>query len=251
MSTASPPSPVPPAPEPPETAERPAPAGDLSWLPGLLQLTDSFFPTGAYAHSFGLEGLTHENVIKNAATLRTFLFTAFLSGLARVDLPLAALAWRALEQPDWEQLRAVGERASALKPSREPREASENIGRQRLDMLALLHPGGVAEEYRRRGLPVNAPLAAALEGRTLGAPESAVLAAIYYSSVAGMIAAAMKLARLGQNAAQSLLAEALRRAPEFLAEAVATPLEETGFFNPWLDIAAARHETADGRLFIS
>ena len=30
-----------------------------------------------------------------------------------------------------------------------------------------------------------------------------------------------------------------------------TPLGKIGWFNPWLDIAAARHETADSRMFIS
>jgi len=28
-------------------------------------------------------------------------------------------------------------------------------------------------------------------------------------------------------------------------------LDEIGWFNPWLDIAAARHETANQRMFIS
>ena len=29
------------------------------------------------------------------------------------------------------------------------------------------------------------------------------------------------------------------------------PREDIGWFNPWLDIAAARHETAESRMFIS
>jgi urease accessory protein len=36
-----------------------------------------------------------------------------------------------------------------------------------------------------------------------------------------------------------------------MAEAVALELDAVGAFNPWWDIAAARHETADFRLFIS
>ncbi|RYD34545.1 MAG: urease accessory protein UreF, partial [Verrucomicrobiaceae bacterium] len=82
-------------------------------------------------------------------------------------------------------------------------------------------------------------------------PQSAVMAAVFYSSTAGMLAAAMKLVRIGQNTAQSLLSEALTLAPPMLKSAAALTLSETGSFNPWLDIAAARHETADGRLFIS
>lgn len=242
------------------TASLPPLVPDTSWLPGLLQLTDSFFPTGAYAHSFGLEGLVHEDVVTDAASLRDFLLIAFLPALAKTDLPISALAWTAFavgpeQKPDWRGMEEICQRCAALKPSREPREASENIGRQRLEMLCRLHPRALAEEFARevsaRKWTVGAPIAAALEGRVLGAPQSAVLAAVFYSATAGVLAAAMKLVRIGQNTAQSLLSEALTLAPAMLETAAALPLAETGSFNPWLDIAAARHQTADGRLFIS
>jgi urease accessory protein len=85
----------------------------------------------------------------------------------------------------------------------------------------------------------------------VGAPLTAVLAGAYYAAIASLLAAAMKLLRLGQNGCQTLLTQALLQAPTDIAVASATPYEEIGWFNPWLDIAAARHEFADGRLFIS
>jgi urease accessory protein len=48
-----------------------------------------------------------------------------------------------------------------------------------------------------------------------------------------------------------LLTEALGTAPELITAAANTPRDEIGWFNPWLDIASARHETADARMFIS
>jgi urease accessory protein len=85
----------------------------------------------------------------------------------------------------------------------------------------------------------------------LGAPLEAVLAGMCYASLASLLAAAMKLLRIGQNAAQSLLTEALAATSPLIAVAQSTPFEEIGWFNPWLDIAAARHESADSRMFIS
>jgi urease accessory protein len=85
----------------------------------------------------------------------------------------------------------------------------------------------------------------------LNAPLPAVLAGVYYASIASLLSAAMKLLRLGQNGAQSLLTEALASAPEIIRAAETTPRGEIGWFNPWLDIAAARHETADARMCIS
>jgi urease accessory protein len=223
------------------------------WVASLLQLSDSFYPTGAYAHSFGLEGLVQEGAVRDRATLRTFLLGQALPQLARTDLPIAAHAFAAAGEPaDWARLRNLCFLGNAIRGAREPREASDAIGRQRLQLAVMLH-GGFALEFDRRseGWPRPLSVIAAIEGRTLRLPLDAVLAIPIYSAAAGLIAASVKLLRIGQNASQTLLAEAMGRAPALMAEAVAVPYDKIGSFNPWWDIAAARHETADFRLFIS
>jgi len=220
-----------------------------------LQTSDSFYPTGAYAQSFGLEGLTQEGAVRDSASLREFLLGQALPALARTDLPVAARAWAAAgTPPDWPRLAELCELASALRGARELREASEAIGRQRCELAALLH-GGIAGEFNRRaesgGWKRPACIAAAIEARCVGAPAEAALAALVYSAATGIIAAAVKLLRLGQNAAQALLADCLRQTPTLITTAQALPDEAIGSFNPWWDLAAARHESADFRLFIS
>ena len=95
-------------------------------------------------------------------------------------------------------------------------------------------------------------LAASLPvGRALGAPREAVLAAVLYGALSALVAAAVKLLRLGQNASHTLLAEALAAGEAEVSAAPGRAMEQLGTFNPWWDIASARHETADFRLFIS
>lgn len=233
----------------------PPPGISASWIARLLQTTDSFYPTGAYAHSFGLEGLVQAGVVHDRETLRRFLLDQALPQLARTELAVAARAWDAAgDPPDWEALRSLAELGAALRGTRETRAASAGIGAQRVDFAATLH-GGLAAELNRRaaagGWPRPACLAAAIEGRTLGAPREAILAALLYGSLSGLIAAAVKLLRLGQNASHTLLAEALAAGDIAIADACARRLDELGSFNPWWDIASSRHETADFRLFIS
>jgi urease accessory protein len=193
--------------------------------------------------------------VRDTATLASFIVLQVLPALARTDLPIAAQAWAAAgDPPDWERLRALCFLGAAVRGSREPREASESIGRQRIELAARLR-GGFAAEFARRSRegswPSSTGVAAAVEGRAHGAPCEAVLAAAIYSTAAGFMAAAIKLLRLGQNAAQTVLREALAGTPALIAEALAAGPGEIGAFNPWWDIAASRHETADGRLFIS
>lgn len=228
-----------------------------SWLTGLLQAGDSFYPTGSYAHSFGLEGLVEAGVVKNPDTLAQFLKLSVWPALRQAELPLAAQAYAALEpdRPDWVAVARLSELAHAVKGASELRAATENIGRQRAELCVRLHRHVLASEYLARAESGNWPrcaaVAAALEGRVLGAPVEAVLAGIAYTSLAGHLSAAMKLLRIGQNAGQALLTESLLETPAAIAHALTVPEAEIGWFNPWLDVASARHETADARMFIS
>jgi urease accessory protein len=228
---------------------------DVQWLLGLLQASDSLYPTGAYAHSFGLEGMVDAGVVKDRETLRRFLLTTVLPTLRNVELPLAAQGWVAFGPPDWDKVGELCMLAAALRAPRETRQASMAIGRQRAELLAQIQGAPLAQEFVRRaaaaGWPHAAALSTALEARVHGAPLPAVLAATCYAAVAGVVAAAMKVLRLGQNAAQTLLAEALALCPAMVDGAALVPVDEIGWFNPWLDIASARHETASARLFIS
>lgn len=225
------------------------------WLANWLRLNDTFYPTGSYAHSFGLEGLVAEGVVRDRETLRTFLFVSVLPALRHTELPLAACAWHALDVPDWTQVGKLCVLSSALKTAREARAASENIGRQRAELAATLQQSDLACEFLRRatdaGWPMSSSISAALEGRVHGAPIDAVLASVFYSTISATLAAAMKLLRLGQMGSQSLMTELMLSAPEVIASSQQVEIQDIGWFNPWLDIAAARHETAEARLFIS
>ncbi|MFT3782386.1 MAG: urease accessory UreF family protein [Nibricoccus sp.] len=227
----------------------------VGWLSGLLQLSDTFYPTGAYAHSFGLEGMVLEGVVRDRETLREFLLVSTLPSLRQAELPLVIHAWNAFEKPDWSIVAELVVFSSALKSAKEARFASDNIGRQRVELAAKLRAHPLAVEYLKRAeaerWPFSPAIAAALEARVLGAPLESALASVYYAAIAGILAAAMKLLRLGQNGSQTLLTEMLSLAPSLIAQAREVPMTEIGWFNPWLDIAAARHETADTRLFIS
>jgi len=239
-----------------------APATDInsshpatSWLWGMLQSGDSFYPTGSYAHSFGLESLVTEGVVHDVATLREFLSVAMLPMLESSDLPIVAHAWWAFHHGDWAAIERLCLLASALRPAQEARLASENIGRQRTELVARLYPDSVAAEFHRRVQAANWPacsaVAAALEASVMGAPLAAAMISYGYSNLAGLVAAAMKLMRIGQNSAQTLLHEALSQLPAAIECAQAVPEDEIGWSNPWLDIAQARHEHADARMFIS
>ena len=136
------------------------PRAVAAWICGLLQAGDSFYPTGSYAHSFGLEGLVHAGVVRDRATLREFIFRSVLPALRHADLPLAAHAWRAFAADDWERIGELSALSAALKTAREARMAADNIGRQRAELTASLRENPLSQEYLRRATEASWPFSA-------------------------------------------------------------------------------------------
>jgi len=57
------------------------------WLPFLLQTSDPLFPTGSYAHSFGLEEFIRLTNASGEPALHRFLHLHILPALTCQELP--------------------------------------------------------------------------------------------------------------------------------------------------------------------
>lgn len=215
----------------------------------LLQTTDSLFPTGAFSHSGGLEGLTGEGVLTTAEDAERAIEEILRHSFARVDLPVCGLAHRAALAGDVAALVDLDRRVDSLKAPREVRESSRSLGRRRLKMVPSL------EEYRRLadegGACGHQSVVTGMHGALEGIPREETLLAFAYGTAAGLAASAMKLLPLGQTRAQALLSRMGGAMAECVREADGRGPEDLGAFLPLLDIAAMRHEVARTRLFIS
>ena len=66
----------------------------------LLQITDSVFPTGAYAHSFGLETYVQEGAVADGTGARSFVAHSIAYPLAFTELLSMRLAYEAMAEGD-------------------------------------------------------------------------------------------------------------------------------------------------------
>lgn len=223
-----------------------------AWLPQLLQTNDSAFPSGTYAHSFGLEGMVALGVVKDLDTLRDFLEITVIPLLRQVELPVVRLAYEAAQEENLLALRELSVLYGAMKGARELRQASLNSGRQRLQLLDKLWPHPLLQ--RVTGDPQfqpYAPVVYGLQTALAQTPVEAALIAYYYQTLAATVTASLKLLRLGQLAAQTLLIHATQRMQDVVAASKHVSLDDIGCLQPLLDIASAQHETAETRIFIS
>lgn len=217
----------------------------------LLHLTDSAFPTGGYAHSFGLEEIVRTGEVRNEESLREFLFDRIRPALRQLELPLLREAHSAAVREDLARLLEIDGWAGAFRLTREARDASRRIGRRRLAVLGKIREDRFLEAYsgaisEREGHHVVVFAAAC---RTV--PLHDVMAAFYYQTMAGYALASLKLIRIGQEGVHRVLAATLEVLEPTAAAALNVPMEEIGWFDPGLDLAAMAHEIARERLFIS
>ena len=226
-----------------------------TWLPQLLQSSDSMFPTGAYAHSYGMEGAVQDGLIKDIADFRAFINDMVSPGLEKLELPAAAAAFTAAQDADLARLCELDQRYGAMKPSRELREATARTGRQRL-LLNLEIAGepfwhDIEQARLAKRLEAYEPIVLGTQGALGQMPLDDTLGLAFYHGLTPFVNAALKLVRMGQLACQKILSEALAQTAEVVDKAKQISIEEMGWICPALDISSARHERAFSRLFIS
>lgn len=243
------------APDP--SAAAPLSSQDLADL-RLRQLADSAFPIGALAHSFGLETLAAQEILR-PSSLPEF-FRAYLEEAGVLEAVFCREAHRiaiaaAPENFDSARWLELNARLSALRPARESRLGSASLGLNFLNAVCTTHESLVL----RSALAASKQSAALVHhcaafGLACGAlqieADRAVLAYLH-QSIAGLISACQRLLPLGQTEATRILWNLKLAIAEAAARSAVQTIESVSCFTPLLDCAAMEHPALTTRLFIS
>jgi urease accessory protein len=219
----------------------------------LLAWLSPAYPIGAFSYSHGVETAVEEGLIKDRASLVTWLESVLLQGTGAVDGALFAAAWHAAASEDWPAFDAIAERAAAWRGTMEMALESRQQGGSFLSITRTAWPhASLAAAHERLGGELALPAAVALAAAAHGIALEQALAGYLHAFTANLISAALRTVPLGQTDGQLALA-ALERAVNAAAQAamVVTSLDEVGTATPLLDWCSLRHETQYTRLFRS
>lgn len=219
-----------------------------------LRFVDSFFPSGGYAYSSGLEAAVQGGAVKTSEDLARVVTELLTTGMGEREAVATGLAHDAIVSGILEVALKTDRELEAMKLGRESRVASRQMGRQ----VARL----AAEQHDRHPLIVDYVAAveadqtpghlAVAMGLTLAAAgwsKPDAIAACLYQAATGAVAAAMKLLPIGQREGQRLLdgwLDVIERVSRQAAQQRALRS-----WSPVQDIYAMRHSRLESRLFRS
>jgi urease accessory protein len=211
-----------------------------SWL--LLQLADSAFPTGGFAHSAGLEAM---HAAGELAGVEPFC-AELIDQVAHGALPLVAAAH---DEPA--RLAELDALARATLWSHVAARASRAQGRALLDVAA--RGFGHRELARARAAPLDGHLAPVFGfvARTLGVDRDDALAAFLHLALRGALSAAVRLGCCGPVEAQAIHRRLHPALDDALAAARARSLAELAQTAPLIELVQASHDRLYSRLFQS
>ena len=230
---------------------------NFNWLSGLIQTTDTLFPSGGYAHSYGLEEMVALNQVSSPKDLEEFLMQQILPSLEKLELPYLRYCVEAVEKNELNELVSLNEEISAWKLTREIRDAGKFQGTQLLRMILEIYECPVSERFNQSLQEGNDQCqqitATALLRNAQNAPLTSSMITWIYQAVSNFCSASIKLLRLGELTCQKIIHRCIdaERVQDLLSKSLDVQRDEAGFFNPMLDLASARHELAFSRLFIS
>ena len=225
----------------------------LSLLKG-LRFVDSFFPSGGYAFSSGLEAAVQGGAVRNAEELSRYVVESLTTGMGEREAVAVGLAHDACISGSLEIALKADRELEAMKLGRESRTASRQMGRQviRLAENQQARPP-LIEDYLVAVEAEQAPGHLAVSfGLTLAAAgwsKEDSIAAFLYQVATGFVAAAIKLMPIGQREGQRLLESWLEVIERVSHKAAHQRVLQS--WSPVQDIYAMRHSRLESRLFRS
>ncbi len=224
-------------------------------LLGALQLGDSFFPTGLYTLSHGLESFVQGDAVQVHENLADLIEDYVVSVTGPSDAVAAAGAAAAVAAGEVATLIEIDRRLASMKLAQETAVASRRTGRRLLSLARGLSEDPTLREYAAGAERGEAPGSYAVAlGALCGAwglsPDQAALVDLY-SFVTGLLGAALRILPIDHVRSQEILHRLKPVVAAVAREAAGTPYEDMWTFAPAIDLNQMRHERAEIRLFAS
>jgi urease accessory protein len=213
------------------------------WLQ--LQLADSAFPTGGFAHAGGVEAAAQLGAVRSVEDLERFLAHS-LEQCAHASLPFLAAAFA---RPD--ELEELDRWHDATLSNHVANRASRTQGQALLMASAGLSPavGALKLRLRAAACPIHLAVVAGAVFRLLGLERGDARRLFLFQHLRGLVSAAIRLNLVGPLEAQGVQARVSGIGEQLLATTDGLEPDDACTTAPLLDIWQGHQDRLYSRLF--
>jgi urease accessory protein len=222
----------------------------------MLQLSDSFFPTGSYTTSNGLEALFYKKRIKNPNELRDLIQVYLEHQIGPADCTALGNSYKYTQRSDLPKVLEVDRKIFSMKLVKEIRDASSRAGTQLVKCLNFFITNSkflnmYLEAINKGQASGVYPVALAIASKTLNIPKNKTGLMMLYSFSVSLVGAALRLGLIQHFEGQRIIHELKPTILEVVKSNIERPLESMWQFAPDIDIIQIVHERMSSKMFIT
>jgi urease accessory protein len=218
----------------------------------LMQLADSFFPSGMFGLSGGLESLVKTGRVKSGNDVLRFIRQQIKFQIVPCDCAVLSAVMAAAKKGDIARAAAADNRCYSMKLVREVRTASARSGRQLLNCLVNMTDDRFAKKFYAKVEAKESagtyPACLAAAAGALHIPEKSALRMMLYSYCVSIVGSAVRLGVITHIEGQNILTQLAR---DVNSAKAAKNINELWQLAPLAEILQMQHEQDDSRMFIT
>ncbi len=223
---------------------------------GVMQLSDSFFPTGIFATSNGLEFLFTEKKIQGMTDVIDMIRINIIQQMGPSDCVALANAFDSANKHDFDKVIEADNIVFATKSIKEIRNASVRSGVQLIKCVSeFVKDDEILNQYKNNIIKNKAhgifPVAFAICCNALKIKKEKSMTMLLYGFTVGVVGAALRLGLIQHFEGQKIIHRIKPIISETIKEYSNKSLFEMWQFAPQVDIIQMSHEKMDSKMFIT
>ncbi len=227
---------------------------DLSDLT-LLQLSDSFFPSGLYTMSNGLETLFDEKRILSEGDVYDFLNVTLEQQLGPADSVALSNAYDYAKDEDISGIIQCDDVLYSMKLIQESRAASCRAGSQMIKCISALSSSNLLESYSEKisknESPGTHPVVAGVCSFVMGVKKEQARQMMMYGFCVSVTGAALRLGLIDHIQSQKILHKIKPKILQTLEKFTNAKISDCWQFSPNYDLIQMTHEKKFSKMFIT
>jgi urease accessory protein len=223
----------------------------------IMQMSDSFFPTGMYTMSNGLEALFYvRKVVNDPNSLRDLIRIYLEYQIGPADCTALGNSYEYSKKKDIEMLSGVDQTLFSMKLIREIREATTRSGTQLIRTVSSFISdsevlNGYGQAIKRKEAYGVYAVALAVVCSALGISKQNAGLIMLYSFSVSIVGAALRLGVLQHIEGQRIIHELKPTIVKTVLQNIDRPVTSMWQFAPDIDILQIAHEKMDSKMFIT